>query len=144
MMGNRYDGDLVAWAREQAMLLREGNWSALDIEHLAEEIEDVGRSEQRELRSRMSVLIAHLLKWQFQAALRGRSWLGTVQTQRARIAKKLKKMPSLRATLADADWFEEAWEDAVELAKKETGVPEFPGEPVWTVEQVLDPGFLPD
>lgn len=143
-MGTCYNGDLVAWAREQATLLREGNWSALDIEHIAEEIEDVGRSEQRELRRRMSVLLAHLLKWQFQVALRGKSWLGTVQTQRARIAKKLKKMPSLKTTLSDADWFEEAWEDAVELAKKETGLAEFPVEPVWTVEQVLDPGFLPD
>ena len=55
-----YHADVVAWAQEQARLLREGQFGALDIEHLAEEIEDVGKSEKRELRSRMTILLAHL------------------------------------------------------------------------------------
>ena len=57
-----YDADVVAWSSEQAALLRAGRFSELDIEHLADEIEDVGRSEERELGSRMAVLLAHLLK----------------------------------------------------------------------------------
>ena len=57
----RYDEDVLAWAREQAQLLRSGRYAELDIEHLAGEIEDVGKSEQRELESRMAVLLAHLL-----------------------------------------------------------------------------------
>lgn len=61
-----YDTDIVAWAQEQARLLRAGRFDALDIEHIAEEIEDVGKSEQRELENRMAVLLAHLLKWQHQ------------------------------------------------------------------------------
>lgn len=52
-MGIRYDNDVVAWAFEQAALLRSGTWSDLGIEHLAEEVEDVARSEQRELASRL-------------------------------------------------------------------------------------------
>lgn len=65
-MGTRYAHDVVAWANERAALLRAGDLSAIDVEHIAEEIEDVGKSEQRELASRMSVLLAHLLKWQYQ------------------------------------------------------------------------------
>ncbi len=61
-----YETDIVAWANEQAWLVRNKKFELLDIEHIAEEIEDVGKSEQRELASRMAVLIAHLLKWQFQ------------------------------------------------------------------------------
>jgi len=69
-MGTRYEQDVVAWASEQATLLRAGNFGAIDIEHIAEEIEDVGKSEQREFMSRMSVLLTHLLKWQFQPSRR--------------------------------------------------------------------------
>ena len=58
-----YDGDIVAWATEQARLLRSGRWDRLDFDHIAEEIEGVGKSEQRELASRMAVLLAYLLKW---------------------------------------------------------------------------------
>ena len=59
----RYENDIVAWANEQARLLRASRFDLLDLEHLAEEIEDVGRSEQRELANRMAVLLAHPLKW---------------------------------------------------------------------------------
>ena len=64
-----YEKDIIAWANEQAKLLRAGQFGQLDIEHIAEEIEDVGKSEQRELASRMAILLAHLLKWQFQPCL---------------------------------------------------------------------------
>ena len=68
-----YEKDVIAWANEQAALLRAGRFSALDIEHIAEEIEDVGKSERREFVSRMAVLLAHLLKWQYQPERRGAS-----------------------------------------------------------------------
>ncbi|MFM0050350.1 DUF29 domain-containing protein, partial [Caballeronia grimmiae] len=88
-MGTPYDKDVVAWAREQAALLRAGKLSAIDIEHVAEEIEDVGKSEQREFASRMSVLLAHLLKWKFQPDRRGNSWRNTIRTQRAAVERRL-------------------------------------------------------
>jgi hypothetical protein len=66
-----YATDIIAWASDQARLLRTGRLDRLDVEHLAEEIEDVGKSEQRELASRMAVLLAHLLTWQFQPQRRG-------------------------------------------------------------------------
>lgn len=63
-----YEADIVAWANEQAWLVRNKKFELLDIEHIAEEIEDVGKSEQRELASRMAVLLCHFLKWQYQPA----------------------------------------------------------------------------
>ena len=73
---------MILWAEEQARYLREGRLSELDIEHLADEIEDVGRSEKRELASRMAVLLAHLLKWRLQPEKRSRSWRTIIADQR--------------------------------------------------------------
>lgn len=143
-MGHLYEGDIVAWANEQAALLRSRNWAALDIENIAEEIESVGRTEKRELGSRMTILLAHLLKWHFQSSRRSNSWLRTIRTQRRKIARALEKMPSLRPCLSDADWLDDAWENAVELAARETGIEEFPENLVWSVNDVLDSEFLPD
>ena len=103
-MGTTYETDVVAWATEQAALLRSGQFSAIDIENIAEEILDVGKSEQRELESRMAVLLAHLLKWQFQPERRSSSWEETIRVQRNRIERRLRKTPSLKASLSDPDW----------------------------------------
>jgi hypothetical protein len=62
MGANSYDKDVVLWAQEQAALLRSGQSSKLDLEHIADEIEDVGKTEKRELASRMPVLMSYLLK----------------------------------------------------------------------------------
>jgi hypothetical protein len=77
-MATKYETDVVAWANEQAAFLRAGDFSALDIEHNADEVEDVGKSEQRELETRLALLLCHLLKWQFQPQRRGASWAGVV------------------------------------------------------------------
>jgi hypothetical protein len=141
-----YDEDLVAWAQEQARHLREGRFELLDIEHLAEEIEDVGRSEQRELANRMAVLLAHLLKWRYQPERRGVSWQVTLSGQRERLRRRLEKTPSLKATLSDPDWWADAWLDARIEAARETGVEiqRFPAACPWTVEQILGEGWLPE
>jgi len=60
---SNYETDFYGWANEQAALLRSGQLSAADIENIAEEIESMGRSEKRELISRLIVLLTHLLKW---------------------------------------------------------------------------------
>jgi hypothetical protein len=68
-----YDHDFYAWTFEQAARLRNGCWTELDVENIAEELESLGRSEKRELISRLSVLLTHLLKWQYQPGLRSKS-----------------------------------------------------------------------
>jgi hypothetical protein len=144
-MGTSYEKDVVAWAKEQVALLRAGELSAIDVEHIAEEIEDVGKSEQRELASRMTVLLAHLLKWQCQAKYRGKSWTRTIAVQRKDVAYVLNEAPSLRGKFNDAQWLDVVWSKAVLSAENETeleGV--FPESCPWTIEQVLDPAFLPE
>jgi len=75
---HRYETDVIAWANEQAAYVRAGRFDMLDLEHIADEIEDVGKSEVRELESQMTVLLAHLLKWQFQPSHRVFSWEVTI------------------------------------------------------------------
>lgn len=145
-MGTAYDQDIIAWANEQAAHMRAGRFHLVDIEHIAEEIEDVGKSEQRELESRMAVLLAHLLKWQYQPTHQGSSWKNTIRAQRDLVAKRLKKTPSLKHALQDKDWWEDAWFDGVTQASKETKLEfdTFPATCIWTPEQILDQEFYPD
>lgn len=141
-----YDFDVIAWAREQAHLLRTGQLDLLDIEHIAEEIEDVGKSEKRELRNRMAVLLSHLLKWQYQPEYQGNSWRRTIKVQREDIADCFIDTPSLKPDLASPQWRERVWVDAVNLAMKETGLryEVFPESCPWTLEQIMDVNFWPD
>ena len=142
-MGTTYETDVVAWATEQAALLRSGQWSAIDIENIAEEILDVGKSEQRELTSRMAVLLAHLLKWQFQPERRGKSWTSTIRHQRTAITIHLKHVPSLKPKLNDSDWQRLIWADTLMMAEKETGLDDFPETCPWSIENILSDDWLP-
>ena len=109
-----YENDVIAWANEQAAFIRAGQFNMLDLEHLADEIEDVGKSERRELRSRMAVLLAHLLKWQFQPSHRGSSWECTINDQRTMISRRLTRTPSLKPFLRTGELWQEAWADGRE------------------------------
>ena len=141
-----YKTDVIAWAQEQVRLLRAGHFDALDIEHIADEIEDVGKSEQRELESRMAVLLAHLLKWQHQPGRRGSSWQRTIKEQRKAIARRITKTPSLKSDLQDAEWWEGVWGDALIKAADETGIAfdKLPTTCPWTEQQVFSADFFPD
>jgi len=145
-MGTPYEKDVVAWAWEQAALLRAGKFASIDIEHIAEEIEDVGKSEQREFASRMAILLAHLLKWQFQPKRRGASWQTTIRVQREAIGRRLKRTPSLKPMLTEEDWIADMWGDAREQAANETRieVDTFPASCPWPMSSVLEEGFLPE
>lgn len=143
MTATTYDRDIVAWANEQARLLRAGLFSELDIEHIAEEIEDVGKSEKRELASRLAVLLAHLLKWQYQWERQSSSWQRTIKEQRNALAICIKRTPSLRAELSDPDWWSGVWSDAVAKASEETGLDSFPETCPWAADAVLQAGWLP-
>jgi hypothetical protein len=142
-MTTQYETDIVAWANEQARLIRAGDFDKLDLMHIAEEIEDVGKSEQRELSSRMAVLLMHLLKWQFQADRQSSSWSRTILEQRKRVLLALKDTPSLINNLDDADWISATWADAVVQAIKETSMGSFPDACPWLMTDVLKDGWLP-
>ena len=91
-----YDRDFFAWSLEQVKLLRAGKLAEADIEHIAEEIETMGRTEKRELISRLSVLLLHLLKWRYQPERRSPSWEASIRVQRNRLADHLDDNPSLK------------------------------------------------
>ena len=144
MAGIAYDIDIAAWAQEQSRLLRAGRFDSLDIEHIAEEIEDVSKSEQRELASRMAVLLAHLLKWQFQPERRGNSWRRTIIAQRKEIAYHLEEAPSLKAKLTDVRWFDMVWSKALAQAASDTGLDVFPEICPWVTDEILGQEFWPE
>src|ERR1700726_3737915 len=116
------DEDFYAWTRDQARLLRSGDFAELDIENIAEELESMGRSDKREIESRLTVLLAHLLKWQLQVGLRSRSWSGTIREQRQRIEDLLAESPSLRPLVASIR--PGLYARARQRAADETGLPE--------------------
>ena len=139
-----YDRDFYAWSNEQAALLRAGRLGQADIEHIAEEIESMGRTEKRELISRLTVLLLHLIKWRFQPAKRVASWEASIRVQRNRLADHLDDNPSLKPLPPSA--LAAAYRDAVLEAVAETGLPDstFPAPCPWSFEQALDSGFWPE
>lgn len=139
----KYDQDIVAWANQQAEFLRAGRLDLLDLEHIADEIEDVGKSEKRELLSRMAELLAHLLKWHFQPERRGASWETSIRKQRKGIARAIQQTPSLKAELARAECLQEVWDEAVKRAADQTGIGYFPETCPWTIEQVREDDWFP-
>lgn len=145
-MKTSYEADVVAWANEQASLIRAGRFDQLDLAHIAEEIEDVGKSEQRELASRMAVLLAHILKWKFQPQKRSVSWTLTIKEQRRLLVRRIQKTPSLGPMLVDPEWIDEIWVDAKALAEKETGldIGAFPEVCPWAIAHVLTEDWLPE
>jgi len=136
-----YKNDIVKWAAEQARLIRAKQFDKLDIEHIADEIEDVGKSEKREVLSRVAVLLAHLLNGEYQPGFRSRSWQLTIAEQRKQILRHLRETPSLKALLTDKEWIDSAWSDAVILAIKETGLESFPKTCPWTMDEVINGSF---
>ena len=138
-----YDTDFYEWALYNAQLLREGRWSEIDVEHLIEELEDMGNNRQ-ELASRFIVLIGHLLKWEYQPDHRSSSWQGSIDEQRVQINRLLRKKPSLNPGLLAA--VNDAYCDAVKIAVKETRVSKanLPPENPYTMEQLLDEEFYPE
>jgi Domain of unknown function DUF29 len=139
-----YDEDFYAWTEEQARLLRSGELSAIDAANIAEEIESMGRSDRRELKSRLIVLLTHLLKWRHQPEARSRSWSDTIREQRQQIELVLEDSPSLRPTVQQM--LDQVYRIARENAAEETGVVEavFPNVCPFTSDEVLSRGFLPE
>ena len=142
MNSTTHETDFYAWTNEQVQLLKTGQLNQIDWQNIAEEIEDMGRSEKRQLESRLEILIMHLLKWQFQPNLRSRSWQLTIKEQRLRLEKILQKYPSLQPNLTEA--IEDVYPLATLSAERETGLSLFPETCPYTLIEILSPEFLPE
>jgi hypothetical protein len=139
-----YDADFFAWTRRTAQLLRQGHFREIDVEHTAEEIEDMGKRDLKELNSRVQVLLAHLLKWKLQPSKRSPSWRRTIGTQRLEIEAALEQSPSLASHLSDD--LPRNYARALKRAVLDTNLPAqtFPPQCPFSLDQVLDEEFLPD
>jgi Domain of unknown function DUF29 len=91
---SRRDRDFYAWSLEQAALLRQRRTAEADLDLIAEEIESLGKTEKRELVSRLAVLLLHLLKWRFHPKGRGNSWRLSIANARDEIPTS---SPTIRA-----------------------------------------------
>ena len=142
-MSDLYDQDFFGWANQQSQLLREGRVGEADLDHIAEEIEDMGRSRRQELRNRLAILLLHLLKWEHQPARRGRSWRSSIVEQRTRIAEHLAENPSLQPLLAES--IGAGYRYALLRIDRETGMPAdaFPQTCPYSASEVLSEAFLP-
>ncbi|MDQ2898515.1 MAG: DUF29 domain-containing protein [Acidobacteriota bacterium] len=133
-----YDRDFYQWTRTTAHLLRAGRLDSIDLERVAEELEDMGKRDKLELESRMDVLVAHLLKWDYQPEKRSDSWTNTIEEQRRRIKRQLTTMPSLRAHLRAT--LPDIYEYGVRTAARQTRkhVDAFPAKCPYSLERILD------
>jgi hypothetical protein len=121
-MGRLHHEDFYGWTQDQADALRRRSVNEIDWDNLLAEIEDLGRSERRELRSRLALIIQHVLKWRFQPLKRTRSWALTLAEQRAQVRDILQENPSLKAELEDVT--EKAFRSGLNAAADETGLSE--------------------
>jgi hypothetical protein len=135
--------DFNAWTQYTAQLLRERRWDEIDMAQLIEEVEDLGRSERNSIKSQMSRLLLHLLKWQYQPLRRSDSWLDSINDARTQIEDKIEDSPSLR--LYPAEQLDAAYARARPRAASQTGLPlnTFPAECPYAIDDLLREDFLP-
>lgn len=140
----KYEDDFYGWTLANAQLMREGKMNEVDFENIIEEIESMGRSTFDQLVNRLCVLMAHLLKWQYQAEKRKNGWRATINEQRRQIKRLMRHHPSLKSRMEEA--FSESYEDAAGQASDETEKPKstFPERCPYTLEQCLDEDFYPE
>src|SRR6516162_2789790 len=81
-----YEADETAWLEAMAELIQQARWDELDYAHLGEYLGDIARRDRREVKSRLTTLLAHVLKWVHQPDHRSRSWRGTIIEQRQELS----------------------------------------------------------
>jgi hypothetical protein len=137
-----YDTDFFEWTRRNAELLRKNCLAEADLQHIAEEIEDMGRRDQREVRSYMIRLLAHLLKWKFQPELRSSSWSDSIEQSRTELEGIFLQSPSLERHARES--IPAIYSKAVKQAVRETGIERFPAECPFRIEEIWNDDFWPE
>jgi hypothetical protein len=141
MKDQLYETDFYAWTQQQAKFLLTGQWQDLDQENLGEEIAALGKQQRQELRNRLGILIGHLLKWDYQPQLRGKSWKATIREQRDEIIDILESNPSLKPYLEEA--IAKGFRQGLNLVIRETPLDDqdLPLDCPYTLQQILDRSF---
>jgi hypothetical protein len=139
-----HETDVYGWAVHTAQLLRDKKMNEVDFDSVIEEMEALGRSEKHELVNRLSLVIAHLLKWQFQPNMRGHSWKYTIEEQREQAKIHWEDNPSLKNKLNEI--IARAYKIALSKAARETSLDKktFPSECLYSFEQIMNDEFYPE
>ncbi|PZV12087.1 MAG: DUF29 domain-containing protein [Leptolyngbya sp.] len=143
-MSEKYLADFNLWIEQTAQLLRESRWHEIDVPHLIEEVEDLGKSERRGIASQLTRLLLHLLKWQYQPQRRSDSWLDSITDARTQIELAIEDSPSLRSY--SAEQLEEIYQRARRQAAKQTSVTisMLPDACPYSLDLVLAEDWLPE
>ncbi|MDJ1173661.1 DUF29 domain-containing protein [Roseofilum capinflatum] len=138
-----YEIDYLLWIETTLQQLRDRDYNQVDWQNLLEEIEDMGKSERRSIKSNLTVVLMHLLKWEFQPEFRTGSWSGSITQHRTRILYALEDSPSLKNYLPEV--LETAYSRARQEASDETqlSLSRFPVSCPYEIEEVLNDGFWP-
>lgn len=118
-MKTLHETDFAKWLEEQTSLLKQKRFNELDIEHLIEEMEDLGGSEKSAIESHLTIIMMHMIKQQMQPERASKSWDDSIVNGRVQINKILKRNPSMRNYLHSV--YHECFKDAVKYASKEMG-----------------------
>lgn len=143
-MRNPYSTDFNVWTKQTAHLLRQRNWHEIDVEHLIQEVEDLGKSERRGIVSQLTRLLLHLLKWQYQSHRRSDSWIDSITDARTQIELVIEESPSLKNY--PAEQLEKSYQRARSQAAKQTGIniSEFPARCPYSLALILDEDWMPE
>jgi hypothetical protein len=139
-----YDEDFYAWTFEQARFLRERRFDLLDIEHLADEIEDIAKREVRELTKDISALLVYLIRWHFLPGERNISWSVNIEVVRLQVTEVLEESPSLRLCLNEPQTLQSAWTNALAQLLTGSDPNPYPDACPWTIDDVLSNDWLPN
>lgn len=138
VQANYYESDFFKWTKEQSQLLKDGDYSHLDIENLVEEIQSLGKQERDRLESLLRNILMHLLKCKYQPGMKTNSWDLSIKASRYSAQKVFKQNPSLKPELDSI--LQDAYYLACLEAASETGLPEktFPEKCPWGINEVMD------
>ncbi|PSF37969.1 DUF29 domain-containing protein [Aphanothece hegewaldii CCALA 016] len=141
---NLYETDFYIWIETTIKDLKDGNFTNLDRNNLIEELESMGRSEKREIKNRLIVLLTHLLKWNYQVEQRSQSWLNTIKEQRRQIIFLLEDSPSLKLYYQSilTRCYDLARQDAASETRLSLNT--FPLESPFTEDEILTKDYLSD
>lgn len=138
-----YDQDVIIWAKQQSKWLRTKCIDLLDIERIADEIEDVGKRLKREFSHRMVLLLAELLKWVLQPNQRIPAKQIIIRNHRRALTRFLQMTPSLKCEFDDPNWWDSVWDETIICVAENTGCADFPDSCPWNVKELLNHSWLP-
>ena len=130
-----YESDFLLWTQDTIAKLKARDFDHVDFENLIEEVEALGRSEKKELASRLETLLAHLLKRIYiDMPQEFNGWERTIREQRRRLTQALRKTPSLKSVWDEL--LDDAWELALDTVRDDYPQYQFPN--TWQFGRDID------